>query len=79
MPAAGAAAQGRRGFVRASRRERAGGGKGARQVRGGRRGLGLGGEVGAGAGGGGGRGRGRAGEVVGERDVAGGAEAADAG
>ena len=50
-----------------------------RQVRGGRGGLGLGGEVGARAGGGGGRGRGRAGEVVGERDVAGGAEAADAG
>lgn len=79
MPAARAAAQGRRGFVRAGRRERAGGGKGAWQVRGRRWGLGLGGEVGAGAGGGGDRGWGRAGEVVGERDVAGGAEAADAG
>jgi hypothetical protein len=78
VPAAAAVAQGRRGFVRAGGRERVGGGKGARQVRGGRRGLGLGGEVRAGAGGGG-RGRGRAGEVVGERDVAGGAEAADAG
>lgn len=65
--------------MRASRRERVGGGKGAWQVRGGRRGLGLGGEVGAGAGGGGRRGRGRAGEAVGERDVARGAEAADAG
>jgi len=30
MPAAAAAAQGRRGFVRAGRRERVGGGKGAR-------------------------------------------------